>query len=181
MSRQAGLACARRACGTPGDVTVMSVLVAMSRETFVAFAAEANEAYAQDHVIAGNWSAGEALAKAKAQLDQLLPQGFDTPDHSFYEVHDSSGTTVGAVWFGVVGVGEAKAGYVYNIRIRPDQQRKGHGRAALLALEALAAQMGLSALRLHVFGHNPGAEALYRSLGYEVTSSTMRKSLSPGA
>jgi ribosomal protein S18 acetylase RimI-like enzyme len=153
----------------------------MSREAFAAFAAEANEAYAQDHVLAGNWSAGEAMVKAKAQFDQLLPQGFDTPDHSFYEVHDPSGTSVGAVWFGIVGVGEAKAGYVYNIRIRPQQQRKGYGKAALLALEALAAHMRLPALRLNVFGHNPGAEALYRSLGYKVTSSTMRKPLSGDA
>jgi len=53
----------------------MAELVAMSREAFAAFAAEANEGYAQDHVLAGNWSAGEALAKAKAQFDQLLPQG----------------------------------------------------------------------------------------------------------
>jgi|SRR6478672_1524686 len=156
----------------------MTVLVPMPREAFAAFAAESNEAYARDHVLAGNWSAGEALAKARAQFDQFLPQGFDTPDHSFYEVHDASGTSVGAVWFGIVGVGEAKAGYVYNIRIRPDQQRKGYAKAALLELEALAAHIRLPALRLNVFGHNPGAEALYRSLGYKVTSSSMRKPLS---
>ena len=159
-------------------MTATVVLVAMSREAFAAFTAEANEAYAQDHVLAGNWPAGEALAKAKAQLEQLLPQGFDTPDHWFYEVHDPSGTSVGGVWFGIVGVGEARAGYVYNIRIRPDQRRKGYGRAALLALEALAARLELPALRLNVFGHNPGAETLYRSLGYKVTSATMRKALS---
>jgi len=45
---------------------------------FAAFAAESNDAYAQDQVLAGNWSAGEALAKAKAQFDQLLPQGFES-------------------------------------------------------------------------------------------------------
>jgi len=156
-------------------------LNAMPREAFAAFAAEASEAYARDHVLAGNWSTAEALAKARTQLDQLLPQGFDTPEHSFFEIHDASGATVGAVWFGTVGVGEAKAGYVYNIRVRPEQQRKGYAKAALLALEALAAQLGLSALRLHVFAHNAGAEALYRSLGYTTTSATMRKALRRGA
>jgi ribosomal protein S18 acetylase RimI-like enzyme len=30
---------------------------------------------------------------------------------------------------------------------------------------------------LHVFGHNPGAQALYAALGYRVTSVTMAKSL----
>jgi len=92
-------------------------------------------------------------------------------------VRDGSDTCVGHVWFAVVGVGEAKAGYVYNIRIWPDQQRKGHGKAALLALESVAVEMRLPAIRLNVFGHNPRAEALYRSLGYQVTSSSMRKPL----
>jgi hypothetical protein len=41
----------------------------------------------------------------------------------------------------------------------------------------MAVKMGLPAIRLNVFGHNPGAEALYRSLGYVVTASSMGKDL----
>ena len=163
------------------DRFTMPVLVPMSREAFTAFAAEANEAYAQDQVLAGNWSRHEALTKARAQFDQFLPQGIDTPDQFLYEVRDPSGAPVGSVWFGVAGTGEARTGYVYNIRIHPNEQRKGHGKAALVALESIAADMRLPAMRLQVFGHNPGAEALYRSLGYRVTSSTMRKELGSDA
>jgi len=159
----------------------MPVLAPMSPQTFTAFAAEANEAYARDHVVAGSSDAEESLAKATAQFNQLLPQGFDTPNHFFYEVHDGSGTAVGYVWFAVVGVGEARAGYLYNIRIHPDHQQKGHGKAALLELESLAAEMRLPAIRLNVFGHNPRAEALYRSFEYKVTSSSMRKTLASDA
>ena len=155
----------------------MPVLFPMTREMFSEFADEANAAYAQDHILAGIWAPHEALAKATAQFNQLLPQGIETPDHFFYEVRDLSNATVGYVWFAVVGLGQAKAGHVYNIRIHPDQQRKGHGKAALLALESIAAGMQLPAIRLNVFGHNPSAQALYRSLGYEVTSSSMRKPL----
>ena len=100
-----------------------------------------------------------------------------TPDHFFYEVHDASGQAVGSVWFAVVGVAEARSGYLFNIRIHANERRKGHGRAVLLALESLAAEMQLPALRLNVFGHNPGAEALYRSLGYRITTTSMRKTL----
>ncbi len=155
----------------------MSVLFPMSHEVFSEFAAEANEAHAQDNVLAGIWAPDEALAKATAQFNQLLPQGIDTSDHFFYEVRDHLNATVGCVWFAVIGVGEAKAGYVYNIRIHPSEQRKGHGKAALLSLEAIASDMQLPSIRLNVFGHNPNAQALYRSLGYEVTSSSMRKPL----
>jgi ribosomal protein S18 acetylase RimI-like enzyme len=149
----------------------------MSREAFQAFASDAREAYAQDHVRAGSWSSSEALGKATAQFDQLLPQGIDTPDHFFFEIHDPSGRAVGVVWFAVVGTREARAGYVYNIRVQPDCRRRGYGKLALRALESMAVEMGLPAIRLNVFAHNPGAEALYRSLGYVVTSSSMRKTL----
>ena len=49
------------------------------------------------------------------------------------------------------------------------------------ALESLPAKMQLAALRLNVFGHNPCAQALYRSLGYTVTSSTIRTALTGSA
>lgn len=158
-------------------MTTMPVLFPMSREVFSKFASESNEAYAQDQVLAGTWAADEAVEKATAQFNQLLPRGIDTSDHFFYEVHDPSNATVGYLWFAVVGIGEAKAGYVYNIRIHPGQQRKGHGKAALLFLETIAAEMHLPAIRLNVFGHNPNAQTLYHWLGYEVTSSSMRKPL----
>ena len=157
------------------------VLAPMSREAFSVFAAEANAAYAQDQIRAGNWAKEEALAKATAQFEGLLPGGVETPDHFLYEVRDPSGKCVGSLWFAVVGSGAARAGYVYNIRIHREEQRKGYGRAALLAVESVAAGMQLPALRLNVFGHNPGAQALYESLGYRVTSSTMRKLLSDEA
>ena len=41
-------------------------------------------------------------------------------------------------------------------------------------------ELGLSAIGLHVFAYNSGSQALYASLGYEVTGSNMRKSLDDG-
>lgn len=155
----------------------MSVLVPMRSERFAQFAAEANEAYAHDNVLAGRWAPEDARANAEAEFRHLLPDGIDTPDHFFYEVTDSSSNRVGFVWFAVMGSGASRAGYLFNIQIHADQRRKGHGRAALLALESMAADMRLPSIRLNVFGHNPGAQALYRSLGYVLASSSMRKVL----
>ena len=39
------------------------------------------------------------------------------------------------------------------------------------------ASLGLGSIALHVFGHNPGAQALYQSLGYGVTGFNMQKNL----
>lgn len=158
-------------------MSTMTVLVPMRRELFDQFAAEANEAYAADNVLTGRWSREDARTKAEEEFAHLLPQGVDTPDHFFYEVKNPAADSVGFVWFAIVGTGAARAGYVFNIHIQPGEQRKGHGRAALVALESIAAGMNLPAIRLNVFGHNPGAQSLYRSIGYEVTASSMRKVL----
>jgi len=154
-----------------------AILVPMQREIFSAFAAEANHSYIHSQALAGYMAPDEAQAKAVVMFAQLLPQGIDTPNHFFYEIHDPSRATVGYIWFAIVGNGAARSGHVYNIRINPDHQRKGYGKAALLALESIAAEMQLPAIRLNVFGHNKAAQALYLSLGYEVTASSMRKPL----
>ena len=42
---------------------------------------------------------------------------------------------------------------------------------------ARPSRQGLETLALHVFGHNPGARALYEKLGYEITNINMAKHL----
>jgi len=155
----------------------MITLAPMSPDDFAAFAARANEAYAQDNILCGRWSADEALAKATEEFTQMLPRGIETPDHHFYDIRSADEYTVGHLWFARVGSGSAQAGYVFWIHVAAQHRRQGHARAALLALEPMAAAMGLGAIRLSVFAHNPNAETLYRSLGYRVTATSMRKVL----
>ena len=47
----------------------------------------------------------------------------------------------------------------------------------MLALEEEARRFGLTALALHVFGHNTAARALYEGIGYQITNINMRKDL----
>ena len=46
----------------------------------------------------------------------------------------------------------------------------------MLAID-MCRQRGMVAMSLNVFGHNTGARALYDSLGFEVTSTTMKLAL----
>jgi ribosomal protein S18 acetylase RimI-like enzyme len=57
------------------------------------------------------------------------------------------------------------------------QYRRGHARAALAALEAAARAHRITTLALNVFGSNDGAQELYRSVGYVITSMRMQKEL----
>jgi len=43
----------------------------------------------------------------------------------------------------------------------------------------MARTLGLSGIALHVFGHNSGAQALYASLGYQITNLNLFKPLTP--
>lgn len=156
----------------------MTVLVPLAPESFAAFAEDANIGYARDNVVAGRWSSEEASARARAELEQLLPQGLATPDHYIYEIREeSTDAAVGFLWFALAGTGEARSAYVYNILVKPPFRRRGHATAALSWLEQFADARGVTGIRLNVFAHNPNAQALYRTLGYEVTAMTMRKSL----
>ena len=64
---------------------------------------------------------------------------------------------------------------MYDAETKPNLRQRGHARAAFEALEPMVSDLGLASIGLHAFGHYPGAQALYRSLGYEVTGVNMLK------
>lgn len=84
-------------------------------------------------------------------------------------------TVVGFLWLAETERGGQRQGFVYDVSVHPAHRRQGHAQAAFVALEAVARELGLMAIGLHVFAHNPGAQALYRKLGYEVTGINMQK------
>jgi len=156
----------------------MTALVPMEEVAFAAFVETSVTGYADDNVAAGRWTADEALDLSRTEFARLLPQGLSTPNNHLYEIRDhAGGRTVGFLWFATISRGNTKVAYVYQLEVHPEFRRRGHARAAFEAMEALAKAMGLSSIGLHVFGHAPGAQALYSSLGYRVTGINMQKRL----
>jgi ribosomal protein S18 acetylase RimI-like enzyme len=131
--------------------------------------------YASDKVANGTWSAGEALEKSRDSITSLLTQGLTTPGHHLITLM-SGDTRVGYLWL----ADKAGSGYVYDVYVYPSFRRQGFGRAAMLAMEAMARGLGMTSVSLHVFGFNHAAAALYRSIGYEVTDLNLRKRLPAG-
>jgi ribosomal protein S18 acetylase RimI-like enzyme len=150
----------------------------MSEEGFAIFIETSVTGYADDNVAAGRWTADEAMGLARAEFVRLLPQGLATPNNRLYEIRDQEGDrTVGFLWFATMVRGNARVAYVYQLEVHPEFRRRGHARAAFQAMESIAAAMGLSSIGLHVFGHAAEAQALYGSLGYQVTGINMQKRL----
>ena len=157
----------------------MTILVRMPAEHFNEFAKAASDSYAADNVASGRWLEHQSEELARSELSRLLPQQAETSDHYIYEIKlDAAGRVLGFVWFGRMPRGITKVAFVFQLFVYPQYRRQGHGRAALTRVEHMATDLGLAGVALNVFGSNLGAQALYRSLGYAVTSLSMHKELS---
>jgi ribosomal protein S18 acetylase RimI-like enzyme len=150
----------------------------MPPESFDAYRLASARGYADDNVASGRWPAEAAFERAIEDFDQGLPQGLDTPDNHIYEIRDAAlDETVGVIWFAVIQKNGIRSAFVYDVEVAAPHQRKGHAREAFRQLEPIVQGMGLQSIGLHVFSQNAGAQALYRSLGYQVTSVNMLKHL----
>lgn len=148
----------------------------MTRDEYDGWILGQLEAYAADLAQASGSTLEEAHLRAEQQLRDLLPQALDTAGVFLLRVLDPAGAAVGVLWLGSHPQRRG-AGWVYEIEIEAARRGEGLGRAAMLAAEAVARDAGWAALGLNVFGHNPGARALYESLGYEVATTVMTKPL----
>lgn len=156
----------------------MIKLVPMSEEEFQAYYTEAVRSYAAEHVKSGRWQPETAEQEAKREYDALLPQGVATPNQFLFTIQEEeSGTPVGMIWYALRQSGPKQIAFIYDVSIKPEHRRKGYAQAAFEAVEKLARAQGLSAIDLHVFGHNQAAIALYQKIGFQATNLLMRKPL----
>ena len=153
----------------------MVQLVPMTEAEFQAYLEPAIADYAAEHVKAGRWSQAEALEESRKEFMQLLPDGLNTANQHLFSIKDDAGTNAGLLWFNVREPGGARSAFIYDVRIYDAFQRRGYATQAFQALETLARDMGITAISLHVFGHNSAARALYEKLGFEATNILMSK------
>jgi len=155
----------------------MIQLTPMTEAEFQAYLEPAIEEYGQEHIKSGHWRAEDAAEKSAAEFQGLLPEGLATPDQHLFSLKDEGGTTVGMLWFAVTERGGKRAAFIYDVRVYDQFQRRGYATQAFQALEALARDMGLAAISLHVFGHNTAARALYEKLGFVAKNIIMDKTI----
>jgi ribosomal protein S18 acetylase RimI-like enzyme len=151
----------------------------MSEAEYERFREASIREYARANVDAGRWPLDAALERSREAYEHLLPKGLGTPGQHLFTIHDDvQRVDVGVLWLAVSEhPGGQRSGHVYDVAIAEAHRRQGHARAAFVALEAVGREMGLVEIGLHVFWHNDGAQALYRSLGYEPTGINMLKKL----
>jgi RimJ/RimL family protein N-acetyltransferase len=150
----------------------------MSVLEFSPYIAGAIADYASDQVRSGEWLEADSHRHSQENFDSLLPQGISTPDHYFYNLRDTiTQETVGRLWFGIQKRAGTRVAYLYDILVIAKYRRRGYATGAFKALEAEAKNLGLSAIVLHVFGHNTAAQALYKKMGFKATNLKMFKNV----
>ena len=85
--------------------------------------------------------------------------------------------TSGPCGLGPKDVPDSQTCFIWDIEVRVEARGQGYGRAALLALEQLALDLGYDAIGLHVFGANTVARELYLTSGYIETDVSMVKAI----
>jgi ribosomal protein S18 acetylase RimI-like enzyme len=156
----------------------MIQLVPMSESDFQSYCERAIAEYAEEHVRGGRWSVEEAHEQARKEYQELLPDGLATPNQFLYTLTDvTTQTPVGMLWFALQSQAGQQVAFIYDVAIEPAFRRKGHATQAFQGLEEEVRAQGVRQIRLHVFGHNYEARALYEKLGYAATNIMMTKSL----
>jgi ribosomal protein S18 acetylase RimI-like enzyme len=95
--------------------------------------------------------------------EQLLPDGVHTPGHTFWTIFQGE-AEVATNW--LCHRHEPNASFVYAVESHEAFRGKGYGRAAMIVGEHASLAAGDTHIGLNVFGHNDGAIALYKRLGY---------------
>lgn len=151
----------------------------MTDAEYVDFRRVHDPGYAHMHVQAGNWTPDEALAKAAAEMSQLLGEGLNQPDTLLLTAVAEDNSAIGRVWLCLKHPrGVPKTAYLYYIEVLPAHRGQGLGRPLLEAVEQEAARQGIERISLNVFGANDAARQLYSSSGYDVVTQQVAKRLS---
>jgi len=119
--------------------------------------------YAEEKTKAGNWTEDEALVKATAEFEKLLPQGEKTPNQFLYYICNKENQRVGHVWHDLI-VNED--GWIHSLLVYENYRRQGFAYKAINIIESDILNNGCSSIGLHVFRHNKSALNLYKKLGF---------------
>ncbi|MFI7488496.1 GNAT family N-acetyltransferase [Micromonospora echinaurantiaca] len=134
--------------------------------------------YAEALAGTGDLTPEAARAQVALQVGRLLPDGAATAD-VLLRVAVVNGVEVGWIWVTLPGGDHPNTAWIHNIEVHPGHRGQGYARRMIQLVEAELARLGVGRLGLNVFGDNTGAIRLYESLGFQVITQQMAKSVDP--
>lgn len=143
----------------------------MQLERFESWKIAAIKEFAKGKVENGEWTQTESYQLSEQELNTILPDGYQTPQHYFYEMMVDD-QIVGNIWATITDEVPTTA-YILDIGVYPDFQDLGYGSTALKLLALEAKKLQCQAVKRHVFGKNKRAIHVYQKIGFEMTDIEM--------
>ncbi len=151
----------------------------MNDEDFAAFIRKSVPEYAYDQTRSGNWTSGEAMGKARAEFQQMLPNGPKTPNQHLRIMRNDNDSKVGMVWYFVDTRGEHPKAFLIDFFFFSEDRHKGYEKEAFATLEAELRSLGVRRVELQVFSHRTDEVTLYQNNGFSQASIFFAKDLVP--
>ena len=132
--------------------------------------------YAQEITANFRLSSDDALARAKREIADYLPEGVNTPGHKLLcVIAKEDNRHVGYLWYKPDTAMETV--FIYDFHIFNACQGLGMGKQTLQAFEQAMRGEGFKQVNLRVAGDNERARHVYETVGFSVTGINMSKSL----
>lgn len=117
---------------------------------------------AERAAVAALWGSVFGYPEARNEPGRVLETKLAWDDRVLVAVEGAS--LLGAVMVGYDG----HRGWLYRVAVSPSARRRGIGKRLVRAAEAELGALGCAKVNVQLHGHNEGAQAFWRALGYDV-------------
>lgn len=146
----------------------MSVTLSRMSETeYSEFYRMSFENHVEELIRKENLLIDEAERETRAELDEMLPLGLDTPDNYLLSV-GLQDIAVGYIWFLTELVDGVRQAFICDFLIYENYRGRGYGQSALSQMEKKASELMCSESILFVEEDNTAARKLYSKCGYNM-------------
>ena len=120
--------------------------------------------YAQELLITKQTEVeAHAMAEAQGAMNEVLPQGLETPLNYILIARDEDGRAVGEVWCDTT---EPDTVFLNDLYVYTKNRKQGVGAAIVAAVEQIAEKGDFGRIQTHVYHGNKAAAALFAKRGY---------------
>jgi len=109
----------------------------------------------------------KAIKEAKAEFNDVFPDGADSADNWLYIVINEDNEKIGVIGYQNSPF-EENAAFVTENVIKEEYRGKGYGKSAFVKIQEDAREKGFSKMVLNVFKHTPVSYAMYEKNGFRV-------------
>ncbi len=152
-------------------------LAPMSPDEYQKFYNKSLQEYAYNQVAVGNWRAQDAVSLARQELNEMLPQGLETPNAYLSNILNDTDVPIGMMWFYIDEGRPQKTAVLLDFFLFPAFRNQTLAMEVLSVFEKGVRAVGVSRVELQVFGHKSDEIRLYTENAYQQTMVLFAKDL----